>query len=65
MIQDSLPLAFPSSLRVSTNEAGIRNLSLTPEDITESAVKAIGAQHNSLVSQATDVLGNKIAFDYL
>lgn len=43
----------------------MRSLSLTPEDIMESSVKAIGVQHDSLDSLATDVLGNKIALDYL
>lgn len=47
------------SLRVSTSEAMIRNLSLTCEDIAESAAKAIAAQQKSLDSLAKLVLGSR------
>lgn len=42
----------------------IRNLSLTPEDITESAAKGIAVQQKSLDSLAKIVV-NRIALDYL
>lgn len=43
--------ALLSQLRVNVNEAIIRNLSLTIENITETAVKAIAGQQNFLDSQ--------------
>lgn len=62
MIQDLLPLAGPSSwLGMSTDEAMIRNLSLTLKDFAESAAKA----QKSLHSLAKVVLDNRIAFNYL
>lgn len=50
---------------MSTNEAMIRNLSLTCEDIAESAAKAIAAQQKSLDSLANLVLGSRTALSYL
>ena len=43
----------------------IRNLSLTLEDIAESAAKTIAAQQKSLYSLAKVVLNNRIALYYL
>jgi len=45
-------------------EAMIRTLSLTLEDLTESAAKATAAQPKFLDSLAKVVLCNRIAFDY-
>lgn len=51
-------------LDVWANEALIRNLPLTLEDIAESDVKAIAAQQKSLDSLTKVVLVNRIALDY-
>lgn len=51
-------------LEVSAKEVMILNLSLTPEDITESAAKGIAVQQKSLDSLAKIVV-NRIALDYL
>ena len=47
------------------NEAIIRNLSLTLEDIAESTAKAIAVQQQSLDFLAKVVLDNKIVLGYL
>lgn len=52
-------------LGMSTNEAVIRNLSLTLESIVESAVRAIAAEQKSLDSVATVDLDNRTDFGYL
>lgn len=48
---------------MSAIEALIRNLSLTLEDSTESAAKAIAAQQKSLDSLAKVALNNRISLD--
>ena len=58
MIQDSLPVG-KVLLNINVNEAMIRNLSLTPENITEFTAKAVLAQEKSLNSLA------KVDLDYL
>ena len=52
-------------LTVSTDEAMIRNLSLTLEDIAASTAKVIAAHQKSLDSLVKVVLGNRTALDYL
>lgn len=52
MIQDPLPIG-KALLNISVNEAMIKNLSLTPENITEFTAKAVLASEKSLNSLAT------------
>lgn len=68
-IHDSGFASFAKALlpqfRINVNEAIIRNLSLTLENIAESVAKVIVAQQKSSDSLAKVVLNNRIAPDYL
>ena len=66
MFRIHFPWQVPTFLAgVSTDEAMTGNLSLTLEDITESAAKAIAAQQKLLDSLAKVILDNRIVLNYL